>query len=90
MLIVFVLLITVPLWKSMTKIAETQKINTKITQISNNYFDILNDEIVINELSFREVSEDTVRIVSKLDVPAEFSFTNSYKDELTRRLSEAL
>jgi len=90
MLIIFVGLITVPLWKSMTKIAETQKINNKIIQISNDYFDSLNDEIVINELSFREVSDDTVRIVSKLDVPTEFSFTNSYKEELTKRLAESL
>ena len=74
----------------MTKIAETQKINNKIIQISNDYFDSLNDEIVINELSFRDVSDDTVRIVSKLDVPAEFSFTNSYKEELTKRLAESL
>ncbi|MBO4516085.1 hypothetical protein J5751_01290 [bacterium] len=74
----------------MTQIAETQKINSKITQISNDYFDSLNDEILINELSFRNVSDDTVRIVSKLDVPAEFSFTNSYKEELTKRLSESL
>ena len=74
----------------MTKIAETQKINNKITQISNDYFNTLNDEIVINELSFRDVSDDTVRIVSKLDVPAEFSFTNLYKDELTKRLAESL
>lgn len=90
MLIVFVWLITVPLRKSMTQIAETQIINSKITQISNDYFDSLNDEILINELSFRNVSDDTVRIVSKLDVPAEFSFTNSYKEELTKRLSESL
>ena len=90
MLIVFVWLITVPLRKSMTQIAETQKINNKITQVSNDYFSTLNDDIVINELSFRNVSEDTVRIVSKLDVPAEFSFTNSYKEELTKRLSESL
>lgn len=90
MLIVFVWLITVPLWKSMTQIAETQKMNSLITQVSNNYFDTLYDGIVINELSFRNVSDDTVRIVSKLDVPAEFSFTNSYKEELTKRLSESL
>lgn len=90
MLIIFVWLITVPLWKSMTQIAETQKMNNLITQVSNNYFDTLNDGIVINELSFRNVSEDTVRIVSKLDVPADFSFTNSYKEELTKRLSESL
>ena len=90
MLIIFVGLITVPLWKSMTKIAETQKINNKIIQISNDYFGSLNDEIVINELSFRDVSDDTVRIVSKLDVPTEFSFTNSYKEELTKRLAESL
>lgn len=90
MLIVFVWLITVPLWKSMTQIAETQKINSLITQVSNDYLGTLNDGIVINELSFRNVSEDTVRIISKLDVPAEFSFTNSYKEELTKRLSESL
>ena len=90
MLIVFVWLITVPLRKSMTQIAETQKINNKITQVSNDYFSSLNDEILINELSFRNVSDDTVRIVSKLDVPVEFSFTNSHKDELTKRLAESL
>ena len=90
MLIIFVWLITVPLRKSMTQIAETQKMNSLITQVSNDYFDSLNNEIVINELSFRNVSEGTVRIVSKLDVPAEFSFTNSYKEELTKRLSESL
>ena len=90
MLIVFVWLITVPLWKSMTQIAETQKINSLITQVSNDYLGTLNEGIVINELSFRNVSEDTVRIISKLDVPAEFPFTNSYKEELTKRLSESL
>ena len=90
MLFVFVWLITVPLRKSMTQIAETQKMNSLITQVSNNYFDTLNDGIVINELSFRNVSEDTVRIVSKLDVPSDFSFTNSYKEELTKKLSESL
>lgn len=90
MLIVFVWLIMVPLWKSMTQIAETQKMNSLITQVSNNYFGTLNDDIVINELSFRNVSDDTVRIVSKLDVPSDFSFTNSYKEELTKRLSESL
>lgn len=90
MLIVFVWLITVPLRKSMTQIAESQKMNSLITQVSNNYFSSLNNDIVINELSFRNVSDDTVRIVSKLDVPAEFSFTNSYKEELTKRLSESL
>ena len=90
MLIVFVWLITVPLWKSMTQIAETQKMNSLITQVSNSYFDTLNDGIVINELSFRNVSDDTVRIVSKLDVPSEFTFTDSYKEELTKKLSESL
>ena len=90
MLIVFIWLITVPLWKSMTQIAETQKTNSLITQVSNNYFNTLNNDIVINELSFRNVSDDTVRIVTKLDVPSEFSFTNSYKEELTKRLSETL
>lgn len=90
MLIVFVWLITVPLRKSMTQIAETQKMNSLITQVSNNYFNSLNNDIVINELSFRNVSDDTVRIVSKLDVPAAFSFTNSHKDELTKRLAESL
>ena len=90
MLIVFVWLITVPLWKSMTQIAETQKMNNKIIEVSNKYFDKLNDEIVVNELSFRNISDDVVRIVAKLDVPTEFSFTNSYKDELTKRLSKSL
>lgn len=90
MLIVFVWLITVPLRKSMTQIAESQKMNSLITQVSNNYFGTLNDDIVINELSFRNVSDDTVRIVSKLDAPSDFSFTNSYKEELTKRLSESL
>jgi hypothetical protein len=74
----------------MTQIAETQKINGLITQVSNGYFDTLNDGIVINELSFRNVSDDTVRIVSKLDVPSEFTFTDSYKEELTKKLSESL
>jgi len=90
MLIVFVWLITVPLRKSMTQIAESQKMNSLITQVSNNYFGTLNDDIVINELSFRNVSDDTVRIASKLDVPSDFSFTNSYKEELTKKLSESL
>lgn len=90
MLIIFVWLITVPLRKSMTQIAEAQKINSKITQISNNYLNNLNNEIVINEISYRNVSDETIRIVTKLDVPAEFSFTNSYKDELTKKLSESL
>ena len=90
MLIVFIWLITVPLRKSMTQIAETQKMNSLITQVSNNYFDTLNDDIVINELSFRNVSDDTVRIVVKLDVPTEFSFTNLYKEELTKNLSQSL
>ena len=80
----------VPLQKSMSQMTESQKINTLITQVSNSYFDSLNDEIVINELSFRNVSDDTVRIVSKLDVPTEFSFTNVHKEELTKKLSEAL
>ena len=80
----------VPLRKSMSQMTESQKINTLITQVSNTYFDKLNDEIVINELSFRNVSDDTVRIVSKLDVPTEFSFTNVHKEELTKKLSEAL
>jgi hypothetical protein len=74
----------------MTQIAETQKMNSLITQVSNNYFDTLYDGIVINELSFRNVSDDTVRIVSKLDVPSEFTFTDSYKEELTKKLSESL
>jgi hypothetical protein len=74
----------------MTQIAETQKMNSLITQVSNSYFDTLNDGIVINELSFRNVSDDTVRIVSKLDVPSEFTFTDSYKEELTKKLSESL
>ena len=90
MLVVFVWLITVPLRKSMTQIAETQKMNNQIIEISNNYFGKLNDKIVINELSFRNVSDDTVRIVAKLDVPTEFSFTNSYKEELTKNLSQSL
>jgi hypothetical protein len=74
----------------MEQIAETQKMNVLITQVSNNYFNSLNDDIVINELSFRNVSDDTVRIVSKLDVPSDFSFTNLYKEELTKKLSESL
>ena len=86
----FICLIMVPLQKSMSQMTESQKINTLITQVSNSYFDSLNDEIVINELSFRNVSDDTVRIVSKLDVPTEFSFTNVHKEELTKKLSEAL
>ncbi len=90
MLIVFVWLIMVPLWKSMTQIADSQKTNSMITQVSNDYFSSLNNEIVINELSFRNVSDDTVRIISKLDVPSEFTFTNLHKEELTKRLSDAL
>ena len=80
----------VPLWKSMTQIADSQKTNSMITQVSNDYFSSLNNEIVINELSFRNVSDDTVRIISKLDVPSEFTFTNLHKEELTKRLSDAL
>jgi hypothetical protein len=44
----------------------------------------------MNELSFRNTANDTVRIISKLDVPTEFSFTNLHKEELTKKLSEAL
>lgn len=86
----FICLITVPLWKSMSQITESQRMNTLITHISNNYFDTLDEWIVMNELSFRNTANDTVRIISKLDVPTEFSFTNLHKEELTKKLSEAL
>ena len=90
MLIVFVWMIMVPLWKSMTQIAESQKIKSVITNVSDTYFQVLNDGIELNDLSFRDVWNNTLRIVTRLDVPSEFSFTNIHKEELTKRLSESL
>lgn len=90
MLIVFVWMIMIPLWKSMTQIAESQKIKSVITNVSDTYFQILNDGIELNDLSFRDVWNNTLRIVTRLDVPSEFSFTNIHKEELTKRLSESL
>lgn len=90
MLIVFVWMIMVPLWKSMTQIASTQKTQSLITNVSEEYFKILNNWIQINDLSFRDVWNNTLRVVTKLDVPSEFSFTNIHKEELTKRLSESL
>lgn len=74
----------------MTQIAESQKVKGVITNVSDTYFQVLNDWIEINDLTFRDVWNNTLRIMTKLDVPSEFSFTNVHKEELTKRLSESL
>lgn len=87
MVFVFICLISVPLWKSMTKIAETQMLTSSISKISNDYLDSLNEWIDVNSLSFRKMDNDVIRITTKLDVPSDFMFTNLHKDEFTKRLS---
>lgn len=90
MVMIFVWLITVPLWQSMSQIAQDQKTTSVISKVSDTYLSTLNDNVVISELAFRSVSNDIIRVSEKLDVPSDFTLTNVHKDELTKRLSESL
>lgn len=90
MVIVFVWLISIPLRKSMLQIADTQATTSLITDISDDYLDSLDEWIVINDLSFRNLDNNVTRIAAKLDVPSDFMFTNLHKDELTKKLAEWL
>ena len=90
LVLIFVWLITVPLWKSMEQISETQMTTSLVTSVSNDYFYSLNDWIKMNEVKFRNMSNNVVRIVAKLDVPSDYVITNLHKEELTKQLSDAL
>ena len=90
MVAIFAWLITVPLWQSMSQIAQDQRTTNIVSKVSDSYLSALNDGVVISELSFRTISNDVVRVSEKLDVPSNFTLTNVHKDELTKKLSESL
>jgi len=90
LVIIFIGLIMVPLWKSMIQISETQKITNIITTVSDDYFSSLDEWIKINEIKYRNMPNNIVRVVSKLDVPSDYVITNLHKDELTKMLSSTL
>lgn len=90
MVVALICLIIIPLWKSMSQIAWDQKITNIINQVSDDYLKTLNDWIVVNSMSFRNLQNNTVRVTVKLDVPSNFKITNSHKEEMTKKLSEYL
>ena len=90
MVLVLVVLIIVPLWKSMSQIASDQKTTNIINSVSEEYLNTLQDGIVINSMSFRNLPNNLVRVTVKLDVPYNFTITNSHKEELTKKLSDYL
>jgi len=74
----------------MTQIAETQKITNMITSVSSDYLSSLDESIRVSDIKFRNVSNGTIRVTAKLDVPSDYVITNFHKEDLTKKLSDIL
>jgi hypothetical protein len=87
MVIISVLLITIPLEKSMSKIADNMKITNQINEISISYLASINNKILLDKMSFHNLSDDVLRVSAVLNVPSDILITNENKDELAKLLS---
>lgn len=87
MVIFSVLLISIPLKKSMTQIAENMTITNQINNISKSYLDSINKKISLDKIFFNNLSDDVLRVSAVLNVPSDVLVTKDNKDELTKLLS---
>jgi|GEM_PF-2453207 len=55
MVFLSILIISIPLQKSMYKIAENMKITNQINSVTQDYFENLDPNIDVNEISFKNV-----------------------------------
>ena len=82
-----ILVVSFPLQKSMSKIADNMKITNKITITSENYLNSLDGNIVLNNINFKNISDDLIRVSAVLNVPSDFVINKEHKSELTKLLS---
>ncbi len=89
LLLVFVsiLVVSLPLQKSMSKIAENMKTTNQITKTSENYLESLDENIKLNSVNFKNISDELIRVSAVLNVPSNFVIDNNHKGELTKLLS---
>ncbi len=87
MVFLSILIISIPLQKSMYKIAENMKITNQINSVTQDYFENLDPNIDVNEISFKNVWEDLLRVNLELNIPDWFLFTDLNRKEFTKILS---
>ncbi|HRX63700.1 MAG TPA: TIGR00341 family protein [Candidatus Absconditabacterales bacterium] len=87
MVFLSILIISIPLQKSMYKIAENMKITNQINSVTQDYFENLDPNIDVNEISFKNVGEDLLRVNLELNIPDGFLFTDLNRKEFTKILS---
>jgi len=89
MVLLSLLVVSVPLQQSMSQISDNMKVTNQITNTSENYLDSLDDNIDVSKISFKNMSEDLIRVSEVVNVPDDFVVTNEHKTELTKLLSMA-
>lgn len=82
-----VLVVSLPLQKSMSRIADNIQITNKITVTSENYLKSLEKDIVVDNIKFKNISDELIRVSEVLNVPNHFLINNEHKNELTKLLS---
>lgn len=87
MVFLSVLVISIPLQKSMQQIASNINVTNQINITSKSYLQNLSDEIIVDNINFNNIKSDSIFVNLKLNVPNDFVITNQHKLELTKLLS---
>ena len=89
MVLLSLLVVSIPLQQSMSQIADNMKITNQITVTSRNYLESMNNNIQVDEISFKNMSDDLLRVSTIINVPDNYLVTNEHTNELTKLLSMA-
>lgn len=88
LLVIFsILVIVFPLQSSMEQIAENFQIENELNKYAKSYFESLDQEIVLDKLTFYKSENGVLRVSMVLNVPSDIVLNNSNKEELTEILS---
>jgi hypothetical protein len=89
MVFLSLLVVSIPLQESMSQISDNMEITNEITITSRNYLESVNNNIQIDEISFKNMADDLLRVSTIINVPDNYLVTNEHKNELTKLLSMA-
>ena len=89
MVLLSLLVVSIPLQKSMSQISDNMKITNQITITSKNYLESMNSNIQVDKISFKNLSDDLLRVSTIINVPNNYLITTEDKNELTKLLSMA-
>jgi hypothetical protein len=87
MVLLSLLVVSIPLQESMSQISDNMKTTNQITVTSRNYLESVNNNIQIDEISFKNMADDLLRVSTIINVPDNYLVTNEHKNELTKLLS---